>query len=133
MRYALAALLVLVTVGASGQEPKPSQNKPDAVGWTAPENTGRCMLWADAKEHVYHAEGDCTFERTDLEKRIEKLEKRVAELEATVADLDKWAERSPCPKGSHFEADVMQPGILINGEGVLAGHCHDDKTGKAKP
>jgi len=107
MRYALAALLVLVTVGASGQEPKPSQNKPDAVGWTAPDNAGRCMLWADAKEHVYHTEGDCTFERTDLEKRIQKLEKRVAELEAWKKNLhlEVWNPSVGKPKCCTINSD----------------------------
>jgi len=82
MRYALAALLVLVTVGASGQEPKPSLEISDApTGYGYMRACGH-QKWCFSFNGGPEISSDELADRAKMLERIEKLEKRVDELEA---------------------------------------------------
>ena len=107
MRYALAALLVLVTVGASGQQ------KPTGGTLPTPQG-GMGYMRADANGGYYFSfnggpeiDADELADRAKMLERIEKLEKRVDELEKQyrypecVTLIDKGGESACLKKGQY--------------------------------
>ena len=108
MRYALAALLVLVTVGASGQEPKPNEG----TGWTQSpgENYMRAcghQKWCFSFNGGPELDAEELADRAKMLERIAALEKRVAELEKQyrypecVTLIDKGGESACLKKGQY--------------------------------
>jgi len=88
MRYILAALLVLVTVGASGQQ------KPTGGTLPTPQG-GMGYMRADANGGYYFSfnggpeiDADELADRAKMLERIAALEKRVAELEKRQREED---------------------------------------------
>ena len=107
-KLALAALLVLVTVGASGQEPKPSES----TLWTPQSGVGYMRAcghqkWCFSFNGGPEISADELADRAKMLERIAALEKRVAELEAWKKNLhlEVWNPSVGKPKCCTINSD----------------------------